>query len=62
MKVKITRQTFIAGEPVKAGKTVDVTESVARNLISGGKAVPVSTADDSAPENRENDGSGDSTR
>jgi hypothetical protein len=42
MKLKITRETFVAGEPVKPGQTVDVSEADGRNLIAGGKAVPMS--------------------
>lgn len=67
MKVKTTRQTFIGGVPVKAGKTLTVpkelSEADASSLIAGGKAVPVDdNTEDAAGVDREKDGSGENTK
>lgn len=61
-KVKITRATFVAGEPVEAGRTVEVSETDGRNLISAGKAVPVDKQPARAPADRAEKGDGASTR
>ena len=62
MKMKITRDTFVAGEPVKAGQTVEVSEADGRNLLSSGKAVPVDKAPEKASSDRAVKGDGTSTR
>lgn len=62
MQVKITRQTFVGGDPVKAGKVITVSEADGRSLIAGGKAIPVDAAEKAAPENRADDGAGASTK
>ena len=62
MKVRTTRPTFVGGEPVKVGKIIEVTEVDGRNLIAGGKAVPVDVVQNEAPDNRAVGGAGDSTR
>jgi len=62
MKVKTIRETFVAGEPVKPGQTLDVSEVDGWNLISGGKAVPVDQAQEAAPVNRALTGDQASTR
>jgi hypothetical protein len=62
MKLKITRDTFVAGQPAKAGQTVEVSETDGRNLIAGGKAVPVDKAPQKAPSDRAVKGDDASTR
>lgn len=43
VKIKMTRNTFIAGELAAAGQTVSVGEKEALSLIKMGKAVPAGT-------------------
>lgn len=75
MQVKLIRAAFIGGEyveppkPGKGGKPpkdedgiFTVSEEDGRNLIAGGKALPIDVADGAAPENRTLDGSGELTR
>lgn len=57
MKVKITRPTFVKGEIVEAGESGELPETLARQLITAGKAVPIDDVATEAEENRENDGS-----
>lgn len=66
MRVKIIRQTFIDGEAVKAGKTGNLPDALARQLITAGKAVAIDDEheddDAKAPADRQNDGSGATKR
>jgi hypothetical protein len=39
--VQLLKSLLIGGEPVKAGESVEVSESVARELVGRGVAVPV---------------------
>ena len=60
--MKIIRDSFVAGEPVKPGQTVDVSEADGRNLIAGGKAVPVDKTPQQAALDRAVAGDDASTR
>lgn len=62
MKVKIIEPTFVGGENLKVGKTVEVSAADARNLITGGKAVPIADAPEEAAANRAESGDDSSTR
>lgn len=63
--VKITRQTFVKGSPVKPGKTFevpkDISETEAGALIHAGKAVPADGGKEN-DEDRAKDGTGESRR
>jgi hypothetical protein len=48
--VKLLKSLLIGGEPVKAGESVEVSESVARELVGRGVAVPVLAKTEPEPE------------
>jgi len=49
MRVLITRQVMISGEPAQAGSSLDLPDAVAMLLITSGKATPAPEAEP-APE------------
>jgi len=48
--VQLLKSLLIGGEPVKAGESVEVSESVARELVGRGVAVPVIAKPQPEPE------------